>query len=61
MHNACKAAAGIEPLTFHEQRHTYASTLVNRDCILSVVAKLLRHVDASMVEKHYGHLAPNTV
>jgi integrase len=60
MHNACRAA-GIELLTFHELRHTYASTLVNRGCILSVVAKLLGHADTSMVEKHYGHLAPSTV
>ena len=60
MHEACEKA-GIDYLTFHELRHTYASTLVNRGCMLPVVAKLLGHADTSMVEKHYGHLAPSTV
>ena len=57
---ACKEA-GIEPLTFHELRHTYASTLVNSGCMLPVVAKLLGHVDTRMVEHVYGHLARSTV
>jgi site-specific recombinase XerC len=53
--------AGIETVTFHELRHTYASTLVNRGCSLYVVAQQLGHSGTNMVEKHYGHLAPNTV
>jgi len=57
---ACKKA-GIEPATFHELRHTYASMLVNRGCVLSVVAELLGHSSIKMVEKHYGHLSRNTV
>jgi integrase len=60
MQAACREA-GIEPVTFHELRHTYASMLVNRGCVLSVVAKLLGHTSTKMVERHYGHLAPGTV
>jgi integrase len=57
---ACRKA-GIGPATFHELRHTYASMLVNRGCVLSVVAELLGHSGIKMVEKHYGHLSKNTV
>jgi integrase len=57
---ACKKA-GIEPATFHELRHTYASTLVNRGCSLPVVAHLLGHADTRVTEKHYAHLADNTI
>jgi len=57
---ACRKA-GIEPATFHELRHTYASMLVNRGCVLSVVAELLGHSSIKMIEKHYGHLTRNTV
>jgi integrase len=60
MSEACKKA-GIEPATFHELRHTYASTLVNRGCSMPVVAKLLGHANTMMTEKHYAHLARNTV
>jgi len=57
---ACKAA-GLESLTFHELRHTYASGLVNAGCPLAFVAELLGHSDIRMVSKHYGHLAPNAL
>jgi len=53
--------ADIEKLTFHELRHTYASTLLMKGASLLVVAKQLGHSDTRMVEKHYGHLAPNFV
>jgi len=54
-------AAKIEPLTFHELRHTYASRLVMRGVSMAVVARQLGHADSRMVEKHYGHLAPSYV
>ena len=60
MSEACKRA-GIEPATFHELRHTYASTLVNRGCPMPVVAQLLGHASTAMTERHYAHLAKNTV
>jgi integrase len=49
-------AAGLEPLTFHELRHTYASSLINRGVPLVFVAQQLGHADTRMVEEHYGHL-----
>lgn len=57
MKKACEDAK-LDPLGFHELRHTYASGLVNRGVPLAFVAEQLGHVDTSMVEKHYGHLSP---
>jgi len=57
MAETCKVAK-LEPLVFHELRHTYASGLVNRGVPLIFVAQQLGHRDTSMVEMHYGHLCP---
>jgi integrase len=54
-------AAGLDPLGFHELRHSYASMLVNAGCPLAYVAAQLGHTDTRMVEKHYGHLAPSAL
>lgn len=58
MHAACDAAK-IERLTFHELRHTAASTWIAAGMDLIIVARQLGHSDTRMVEKHYGHLCPN--
>lgn len=50
------AAASVPAMTFHELRHTYASTLINAGVPLVFVAQQLGHADTRMVEKHYGHL-----
>lgn len=55
MRESCLAAE-LEPMTFHELRHTYASGLVNAGVPLVFVAQQLGHRDTRMVEKHYGHL-----
>jgi integrase len=60
MADAC-TTAGLDPLGFHELRHSYASMLVNAGCPLAYVAAHLGHSDTRMVEKHYGHLAPNAM
>jgi integrase len=60
MKAAC-AKAGLDYLNFHQLRHTYASTLVNAGMPLVYVAEQLGHTDTRMVEKHYGHLAPNAL
>ena len=59
--NKALEKANIGKITFHELRHTYASTLVNRGCSLFVVAHQLGHATTKMVEQVYGHLAPSTV
>ena len=52
---ACDAA-GVQPISFHELRHSYASLMVMAGAELMAVAKILGHADTRMVEKHYGHL-----
>lgn len=60
MTQACQDA-GIEPLGFHELRHTYASHLVNAGVPLAYVAAQLGHADTRMVLRYYGHLAPSAM
>jgi integrase len=60
MQDAVKAAH-LPAITFHGLRHTYASRLAMKAVPLAVIAKQLGHSDTRMVEKHYGHLAPNYV
>jgi integrase len=55
------ALANIEHMTFHELRHSYASTMVRAGAGLIVVAEALGHSDVRMVTKHYAHLAPSFV
>jgi integrase len=59
--NAACESAGLDPVRFHELRHSYASGLVNRGVPLAYIAAQLGHTDTRMVEKHYGHLAPNAM
>jgi integrase len=49
------------PIGFHGLRHTWASLAVMAKVPLMVVAKNLGHRDTTMVERHYGHLAPSFV
>ncbi|MGL4962902.1 MAG: tyrosine-type recombinase/integrase [Inquilinus sp.] len=58
---AAVVAAGVAPLTLHELRHSYASTMIRAGAPLMVVGRALGHADTRMVEKHYGHLAPSYV
>ena len=55
------AEAGLESITLHELRHSYASTMVRGGAPLFVVAKALGHTDTRMVDRHYAHLAPSYV
>jgi integrase len=58
MAHACEGAS-IEPLGFHQLRHTYASLSVMSGMPLLVLAHNLGHKDTRMVEKHYAHLLPS--
>ena len=60
MTEACTAAE-IKPMGFHGLRHTWASHAVMNGTPLIVVAKNLGHTSTKMVEKHYGHLAPDFI
>ncbi len=61
MRAACSAAKITPPIDFHTARHTLASLSVMGAMPLMVLARNLGHSDTRMVEKHYGHLAPNYV
>lgn len=58
---ACKGARITPPINFHALRHTYASHAIMDGVPLMIVARNLGHADTRMVEKHYGHLAPDHV
>ncbi|MBS0175510.1 MAG: site-specific integrase [Nitrospira sp.] len=60
MRKACEDA-GIQPITFHELRHTFASHLIMAGAELTAVAQALGHKSTRMVEKHYGHLRQSWV
>ena len=52
------AAAKIDPpVSFHELRHTYASSLINAGVGLPLIAALLGHADTRVTIRHYAHLA----
>ena len=60
--NAAVTNGKIKPaVNFHSLRHTWASLSVMAGMPLMVVAKNMGHADTRMVEKHYGHLAPNFI
>ena len=48
--------AKIEPMGFHQLRHSYASMTVMSGLPLLILAGNLGHADTRMVERHYGHL-----
>jgi integrase len=57
--HACQRA-GIKPaIGIHVLRHTYCSLAIMGGAPLFAVATALGHSDTRMVQKHYGHLAPN--
>lgn len=58
--------AGLEGLTFHDLRHTYASLMVAAGANPLQIAEALGHVDkqgqpdATLVWRRYGHLYPGS-
>lgn len=61
MREACDYARITPAVGFHILRHTWASLAVMAGMPLMVVARNLGHVDTSMVERHYGHMAPSFI
>jgi integrase len=56
---ACRRA-GLEDVTFHTLRHTFASRLAQAGIPLNTVRELLGHGDMT-VTMRYAHLAPNNL
>ena len=48
---------GLEGVTWHSLRHTFASRLAMSGCSESTIAALLRHNGTSLVRR-YAHLSP---
>ena len=61
MAEACRSGHIDPPANFHALRHTYASHAIMNGAPLFVVARNLGHSTTTMVEKHYGHLAPSYI
>jgi integrase len=61
MKETCERAKLEPPASFHTLRHTWASLSVMSGMPLMVVARNLGHADTRMVERHYGHLAPDFI
>jgi len=56
---ACRRA-GLEDVTFHTLRHTFASRLAQGNVPLNTIRELLGHGDMT-VTMRYAHLAPNNL
>jgi integrase len=57
LYRASVIAAGIEWVSWHALRHTFASRLAMQGVPLTTIAALLRHSTTSLV-KRYAHLSP---
>lgn len=56
------AGAGINPpANFHLLRHVFAGNLAKAGVPMKAVAEALGHTSTAVTEKHYAHLAPDTV
>jgi integrase len=60
MRRACTLAR-IKRFGFHQLRHSAASRWITLGVSLKVVAQQLGHVDTTMVERYYGHLAQSHI
>jgi integrase len=59
MRDLCERA-NIEPISFHQLRHTYASHLATAGTPLMIIAESLGHTTTAMTQR-YSHLAPSHV
>ncbi len=48
--------AGIEPIRWHDLRHTYASMLIATRASITFVSRQMGHADPSITLRVYGHL-----
>lgn len=59
LQHACRRAGITPAIGIHALRHTYCSQAIMGGAPLFTIARALGHADTRMVERHYGHLAPN--
>ena len=57
MREACQLAKIEPPVSFHELRHSYASSLIQNGVSLELISDLLGHADTRMTIQHYAHLS----
>jgi integrase len=59
--NRAKAAwgrAGLEPITLHECRHTFASLMIAAGVNVKALSEYMGHANISITLDRYGHLMP---
>jgi integrase len=54
--NPAARAAGLQPLTPHDLRHTAASLFISAGANPWMLADILGHTDTRMIDRVYGHL-----
>ena len=52
------AAAGLEPIGFHECRHTFITTMIHAGLNAKAVTSLAGHASIDVTYDRYGHLFP---
>jgi integrase len=52
--------AGLEPITLHECRHTYASLMLAAGVDMTKVSKWMGHSSITITVDRYGHLVPGS-
>lgn len=57
LYRAAVLDAGIEWVSWHDLRHTFASRLAMQSVPLGTIAALLRHTSTDLVQR-YAHLSP---
>lgn len=61
LQDACQNAKIDPAISFHELRHTFASTLAQLGVDLLTISKLLGHADTRITSRHYAHLCDTTL
>ena len=51
-------AAGLEPIAFHEARHTFASLMIAAGVNAKALSTYMGHASVTMTFDRYGHLMP---
>lgn len=58
---ACKQAKVEPEISFHELRHSFASSLAQAGVDLLTISKLLGHADTRITSRHYAHLCDESL